>query len=380
MRKGLPMKENQRKRTNRILLPILLLCLLVVLIGGTSVPVSALEKAPALESGAQNRTASVRETEMPGSREAEGAKKKSQSLTKETWAAFVPVIKGVPKKLKATKKKALRTNAPKGVSVQWSVTNPYSASISKKGVLKGKRVGSVKVKAVFSAVVSGKVRKKTVKTGRITILGKKTIFLDPGHQSYADLNTEPIGPGSAEVKMRVSGGCVGSVTGIPEYWFNLTLAKRLRAALLKKGYGVVMSRTKNNVEISNRERARMANASGADICIRIHADSYADASLRGASVLYAPATNPFPIARHAKKSLWLGTLLLKQFCKATGIQSRGLYARNDLTGFNWSNLPNVLIECGFFSNPEEDVFLNNPANQKKMVKGLVKGIDKYFGY
>ena len=72
--------------------------------------------------------------------------------------------------------------------------------------------------------------------------------------------------------------------------------------------------------------------------------------------------------------------MLSEYCKATGIYSRGLVVRNDLTGTNWSKMPTVLIECGFFSNPTEDRKLNNSTFQKKMVKGMVNGIDAYFGY
>ena len=90
--------------------------------------------------------------------------------------------------------------------------------------------------------------------------------------------------------------------------------------------------------------------------------------------------NPYYARKYSKKSKKLGNKLLSEYCKATGIYSRGLVVRNDLTGTNWSKMPTVLIECGFFSNPTEDRKLNNSTFQKKMVKGMVNGIDAYFGY
>lgn len=209
---------------------------------------------------------------------------------------------------------------------------------------------------------------------------KKKIYIDPGHQSRANGGQEPVGPGSSATKAKVSGGCCGVSTKIPEYKFTLKLGKKLKKALEKEGYEVVMSRTKNNVNISNVERAKKGNKSGADICIRIHSDSIDDSSVRGVSVLYPSTSNPYPIKKQAKKSKKLAKTLLKEYCKATGIKSRGIVVRNDLSGTNWSTIPTVLIECGFFSNPTEDKLLNDPEMQKKMVKGMVSGINKYFEY
>lgn len=209
---------------------------------------------------------------------------------------------------------------------------------------------------------------------------KKIIYIDPGHQSKANGGQEPVGPGSSATKAKVSGGCCGVSTKIPEYKFTLKIGKKLKKALEKEGYEVVMSRTKNNVNISNVERAKKGNKSGADICIRIHSDSIDDSSVRGVSVLYPSTSNPYPIKKQAKKSKKLAKTLLKEYCKATGIKSRGIVVRNDLSGTNWSTIPTVLIECGFFSNSTEDELLNDPDMQKKMVKGMVSGINKYFGY
>lgn len=54
-----------------------------------------------------------------------------------------------------------------------------------------------------------------------------------------------------------------------------------------------MIRTKNNVNISNKKRAQLANKSGADIYIRIHADSSGSSAVRGASMLYPSTRNRY---------------------------------------------------------------------------------------
>lgn len=308
-----------------------------------------------------------------------GAGDAAGGITKEVWEAFTPEFVNPPKSLKASKKKTLETNAPDGVKAAYSVSKKKYAEISSEGVLKGKRVGTVTVKAVFTVLIDG-VEKSKEASIKVKITGKKKIYIDPGHQSRANVSLEPVGPGSSSKKMKVTGGCTGAATGIPEYKFALTMGKKLKSALLAKGYDVAMSRTKNDVNISNVERAKKGNKSGADICIRIHSDSTDNSSVRGVSVLYPSTANPYPIKKQAKKSKKLAKALLSQYCKATGIKSRGIVVRNDLSGTNWSTIPTALIECGFFSNPTEDRLLNDPDMQEKMVKGMVAGIDKYFGY
>jgi N-acetylmuramoyl-L-alanine amidase len=289
----------------------------------------------------------------------------------QSQEAFTFAFTARPKSLKASKSYTIKTNAPAGSAVRYSVSNTKYAKINSKGVLTGKQVGTVTVTAVC--------QEQTIQC-KVKIKGKKTIYLDPGHQRYANSKTEPVGPGSSIRKAKVTGGATGTATRIPEYKFTLTLAKKLKAALVKEGYAVVMSRTSNNVNISNVERAKKGNKSGADICIRIHADSIGNSSVTGASVLYASSSNKFYIRRHAKKSKKLAAKLIKSYCKATGIKNRGIVVRNDLSGTNWSRIPTVLIECGFMSNAKEDKKINNSKFQKKMVKGMVNGIDAYFGY
>lgn len=291
--------------------------------------------------------------------------------SQEPESPFIFSFTKTPKTLKATKKYTIKTNASADATVSYSVSDKKYATISQKGVLKGKQVGTVTVYASCEG--------QTIQC-KVKITGKKTIYIDPGHQQYADLSTEPIGPGSSTRKEKMTGGATGVSTGIPEYKFTLTISKKLKTALLKKGYAVVLSRTSHNVKLGNVARAQKGNKSGADICIRIHADSFQSSSAKGASVLYASSSNPYYAGKYSKKSKKLGSHLLNEYCAATGIYNRGLVVRNDLTGTNWSKMPTVLIECGFLSNPAEDRKLNNASFQKKMVKGMVKGIDSYFGY
>lgn len=205
------------------------------------------------------------------------------------------------------------------------------------------------------------------------------IAIDAGHQSRANLGTEPVGPGSSVKKTKVSGGATGVATGIPEYKLNLKVAKKLKKELESRGYQVYMIRTKNDVNISNKQRTILANKSGAEIYLRIHADGAASSSARGASMLYPSKANKY-VGELSKASKKLSNCILKSYCRQTGIRNRGLVQRDDLTGTNWSKIPVTLIELGFLSNPSEDRYMQKASNQEKMAKGIAKGIDDYFGF
>ena len=60
------------------------------------------------------------------------------------------------------------------------------------------------------------------------------------------------------------------------------------------------------------------------------------------------------------------------------MKNRGVIERNDLTGFNWSKVPVVLVEMGFLSNKEDDMFVSNDENHPKIAKAIANGIYKCF--
>lgn len=87
----------------------------------------------------------------------------------------------------------------------------------------------------------------------------KIICIDPGHQKKANLKKEPIAPNSKKYKTKVTGGTKGVSTKKMEYQLNLEVSLKLRDALKKKGYTVYMTRTKNDVNLSNVDRAKFCN-------------------------------------------------------------------------------------------------------------------------
>lgn len=209
------------------------------------------------------------------------------------------------------------------------------------------------------------------------VLYGKTIFIDPGHQSKSNNQQEPIAPNSQETKEKMSYGTTGVATGVPEYKLNLQVSLRLRQLLESKGAKVVMSRETNEVNSGNVERAKMANESNAQLVVRIHADGIDNSSVKGLSVL-TPGNKYISDANMLKNSRTAAEKILKSTISSTGAVSRGVVARDDLTGFNWSTVPVILIEMGFMTNADEDRLLNTAEYQDKLASGMVKGMEDYF--
>lgn len=219
----------------------------------------------------------------------------------------------------------------------------------------------------------------TIETeGGVSTGSSYVIMLDPGHQLNGDSNTEPNGPDSSEIKARVTDGTTGVTTGVAEYELTLEIGLLLREELQSRGYTVLMTRETHDVNISNMERAQMANEAGADITVRIHANSYSDDSVYGAETLAPSTGNPY-VSDIAEDSQKLSQAIIGEYCNATSMNNRGVKIDDTMTGINWCEMPVTIIELGFMSNPTDDTNMQDDAYQQKMVQGIADGIDKYFG-
>jgi N-acetylmuramoyl-L-alanine amidase len=151
----------------------------------------------------------------------------------------------------------------------------------------------------------------------------------------------------------------------------MNVAQRLRS----QGVRVVMTRTTNDVNISNAERAAIANKSKADLFVRIHGNGNPDSTVVGVAAVY-PAANTWTksIAAPSKRAAtWVQSALVAQ----TGAVDRGLMAQRDHAGFNWSRVPAVLVECGYLSNSVEDRLLVSPHYQDKVAQAIASGVVAY---
>ena len=202
------------------------------------------------------------------------------------------------------------------------------------------------------------------------------IVIDPGHQQYGNSEQEPVGPGASETKMKVSGGTSGVATGVPEYQLTLDIALQLRDVLEDSGYMVLMIRESNDVDISNAERAQMANDADADLFIRLHGDGSEDLSANGALAICQTPSNPYNSETYEDARL-LAEKILDAYTEVTGIRSRGIQETDNMSGINWCSVPVTILEMGFMTNPDEDVKMQDPEFQKEMVSGIAKGIEDY---
>ena len=202
------------------------------------------------------------------------------------------------------------------------------------------------------------------------------ICIDAGHQARGNSSLEPNGPGSSTMKAKVTTGATGCVTGKTESQINLEVALKLQEALSNQGYTVVMCRTSQNVDLSNVQRAQMANEANADAFIRLHCDSSESSSPTGTLTL-APSTSNRYCASIASQSQSLSKSIVNNICKATGSRNRGVSIVDNMTGLNWSKVPVTIVEMGFLSNPQEDQLLASDDYQNKIVQGIVNGIGAY---
>ena len=205
------------------------------------------------------------------------------------------------------------------------------------------------------------------------------VAIDPGHQgSWVDMSAqEPSAPGSSETKAKATTGTTGKFSGLNEYELNLQVSLLLRDELEDRGYEVVMTREDHDTAISNKERAELAAAEGADILVRIHANGSDDTSVNGALAMVPSQSNPY-VGYMYEECYELGEDILKAYCESTGIADDGVQYYDNMSGINWSTIPVTILEMGFMSNQNDDLLMADETFQPVMAEGIANGIDDYF--
>ena len=168
----------------------------------------------------------------------------------------------------------------------------------------------------------------------------------------SNLNLEPIGPGATTQKYKVTDGTTGVVTK-REAVLVLEMAFVLKEKLEAKGMQVLMTRTSQDVDISNKERATFANDHKANLFLRLHADGSENPNQSGFAVLTPAEGSPYTKEIYAE-SLQISQTIVNKMRENQQVKVNGIKFRDDLSGFNWSKVPGVLLELGFMSNHEED--------------------------
>lgn len=204
----------------------------------------------------------------------------------------------------------------------------------------------------------------------------KTIVIDPGHSSIGNFEKEPIAPDSNKTKYKDVLGAIGVFTNIPEHKTTVSIGLLLRDKLIDMGYNVVLTKSEVDKSISNIERAQIGNDNNADLVIRIHADSSNDKNVNGASIL-VPSKNKYT-DNISDISMAYGKKIIDIYTEKLSLKNRGCIYRDDMTGFNWSDVPVVILEMGFLSNMEDDKFISNKNNHDNIADAIAIGIDKCF--
>ena len=206
---------------------------------------------------------------------------------------------------------------------------------------------------------------------------KYLVVIDAGHQARANYDQEPVGPGAAEMKTKVSSGTQGKFTGLEEYKLNLAVSLLLRDILEGRGYEVVMIRTTHDVDISNAQRAEIANELQADAFIRVHANGSDDPSVNGIMTLCQTPENPYNGDIYDACKL-LSAFVLDETVAATGANRQFVWETDTMSGINWCAVPVTIVEMGYMSNEAEDRAMATEEYQQRIAEGIANGIDRYF--
>lgn len=189
------------------------------------------------------------------------------------------------------------------------------------------------------------------------------VVIDPGHQEKTDYKKEQFKKGTTNGKPRSTSGAVGIVTGQKEYAVTLDTALMLKEYLEKCGATVVLTRTENNVNISNKERAALAVKAKPTLFIRLHADDSTNASVKGVRV-YIPSSGKLNKKADADR---LGKLV----ASAGKTTFRGSKATNQYTGLNFaSSIRSYQIVLGYLSNKDDDERLADADNRYEMCAAI----------
>ncbi|MDP4196396.1 MAG: N-acetylmuramoyl-L-alanine amidase [Bacteroidota bacterium] len=165
-------------------------------------------------------------------------------------------------------------------------------------------------------------------------------------------------------------GALGA-TGAREKDINLSMVYQIKKILEDKGAKVILTR-KDDTYSTNSERLKAIEDSNADMLISIHSNSIGYSSnpenVKGLSTFYK-----YICYRP------LSTFIYNEAQKA-GIDGHGNVGSFNFTLNSPTELPNVLVELGYMSNPEDEIKLLDDDFREELAKRIVKGIGKYFDY
>lgn len=208
------------------------------------------------------------------------------------------------------------------------------------------------------------------------------VCIDPGHQEVPDFDKELISPDFRAMKLKCSPRTFGLRSRILEYEIVLQIDLTTEEELKKKGREVLLTRRSNKVNLSNIERAQIANFREVDLCIKIHSNGvrgslrYIIFWKRGVMALI-PSPNGI-ISRIYKPRKVVAQILHNRLLHLTKFPDLGIVPRNYLAGFSWLSVPVILLDLGYLTNPVDEAYPIDRSFQKKLAVTIAGGaIDAY---
>lgn len=162
------------------------------------------------------------------------------------------------------------------------------------------------------------------------------------------------------------------VNDVLEKDLNLAIAKRVQVGLEKEGIQVVMTRKEDVSEESKlgdmKKRVELINEIHPAITVSIHQNSYSDPSVRGAQVFYFT---------HSKASEEAASVMQEMLRTYDSENTRQIKANDIFYMLKKTEVPTIIVECGFLSNPTEAEKLTSEEYQQQMADAICKGIIKW---
>ena len=194
----------------------------------------------------------------------------------------------------------------------------------------------------------------------ITGMKGRRIAIDPGHGGS---DSGAIGP-----------------TGIMEKSITMRVSRELKRLLEAEGATVILTRT-GDTEVSEKgasatsveelqARCDVANKAKADIFLSIHADAFTNREVKGTTAYY--------YTKGTKQSKRLADNVRTALIDAIGTVDRGTQSCNFYV-VKHTDMPAILVEISFISNPDEEKMMNSETGIKKIAQGIADGIADYFG-
>lgn len=166
-------------------------------------------------------------------------------------------------------------------------------------------------------------------------------------------------------------GKVG-INDVLEKDLNLQIAKKVKKLLEEAGIKIVMTRTNDKVPDAKKEdlnqRVQLINETKPKLALCIHQNSYPDEKIKGAQVFYHTIT---PEAED------VASIVQEQLRTVDPTNTRQIKENDTYFMLKNTQVPTIIVECGFLTNPDEATKLTQEDYQDKLAQAICEGVVKW---